>query len=28
LREQNLPVPELNLNPTVTVRNERLEQVA
>ena len=28
LQEQNLPIPEPNLNPTVTVRNERLEQVA
>ena len=28
LQEQNLPIPEPNLNPTVTVRNERLERVA
>jgi len=28
LREQNLPIPEPSLNPTVTVQNERLASAA
>ena len=28
LREQNLPIPEPSLNPTVTVQNERLAPAA